>query len=521
VSEENSAPIWNITPRRRSIASRSIELQVSTSTPKISIVPRPLGDEAEDGAEQHRLAGARGADDAEDLATIGVEVEILDDVVVAEAGGEPAHRQHDLAAAIRRGHEFDHLVRRRVQYIDRCEEDREQAIGDDDHEDRLDHRGRRPPAQRLGAAFNVETLVGCDQSNDESHEWRLNEADHQRAHVDRVAQQQDEALERHVAVDEGDHRAAHRDPNMVRDEGQERQRDDQRDDARHDQRLDRVEADHGQRVEFLAHLHRADLGGVGAARAAGDHDRGEQHAEFAEDQDADEVDDEVLGAEEAELEDALLGDDAADQQRDQRDDRHRLEAGAVEMEDDRGEAEPRRIADRGDEAADDAAEDAERLDDVAGGVRHRPAERLEEGDQRQRPRRRLRRGSRGMLDGGEQPRRVVREADHLHRDAAGGEPGGDAGDQPGAGGVDVTDLRQVEDHRAGRLGGGTRRHPVERFGGVDDPRAARDEARRLAVGDAVEGPADNGVGIGHRPEVSWRSVPASAAGVLEPAAATP
>ena len=65
-----------------------------------------------------------------------------------------------------------------------------------------------------------------------------------------------------------------------------------------------------QRVDLLAHLHRADLGGDGAARAAGDHDRGQQHAEFAQQQDADQVDDEDLRAEVAELEGALLGDDA-------------------------------------------------------------------------------------------------------------------------------------------------------------------------------------------------------------------
>ena len=84
----------------------------------------------------------------------------------------------------------------------------------------------------------------------------------------------------------------------------------QRDDARQDQHFDRIEAHGRQRVDFLAHLHRAEFGGVGAARAAGDHDRDDQHADFAQHQNADHVDDIGIGAELAEMEEALLGDDA-------------------------------------------------------------------------------------------------------------------------------------------------------------------------------------------------------------------
>ncbi len=83
----------------------------------------------------------------------------------------------------------------------------------------------------------------------------------------------------------------------IGDDGQQRQRDGQRHQAREDQHADRVEPHHLQRVDLLAHLHRADLGGDGAARAAGDHDGGQQHADFAQLQDADEVDDEDVGTE--------------------------------------------------------------------------------------------------------------------------------------------------------------------------------------------------------------------------------
>ena len=57
-------------------------------------------------------------------------------------------------------------------------------------------------------------------------------------------------------------------------------------------------------------------------------------------QDADEIDDEDLGAEVAQLEGALLGDDRADQERHQRDDRHRADAHLLELGEDRGGRQP-------------------------------------------------------------------------------------------------------------------------------------------------------------------------------------
>ena len=100
-----------------------------------------------------------------------------------------------------------------------------------------------------------------------------------------------------------------------------------------------------KRVDLLAHLHRAELGGVGAAGAAGDHDGDDQHADLAQHENADDVDDVHLRAELAEVEDALLRDDGADQEGDQQDDRHRLPADAVELIDGRGEAEIARARD--------------------------------------------------------------------------------------------------------------------------------------------------------------------------------
>ena len=98
VSEENSAPCWNSTPQRRSTSATRIgDRALSRSWPNTSIVPARLRHQAEDGARQHRLARAGGADEAEDLAAIDIEVEALHDQSVAEADLEVADADDRLA----------------------------------------------------------------------------------------------------------------------------------------------------------------------------------------------------------------------------------------------------------------------------------------------------------------------------------------------------------------------------------------------------------------------------------------
>ena len=58
--------------------------------------------------------------------------------------------------------------------------------------------------------------------------------------------------------------------------------DHQREEARHDEVLDGVDAEHLQRVELLAHLARAEVGGDRGAGDAGDDDRGDQRPDFAD-----------------------------------------------------------------------------------------------------------------------------------------------------------------------------------------------------------------------------------------------
>ena len=108
--------------------------------------------------------------------------------------------------------------------------------------------------------------------------------------------------------------------------------------TRQNQDLYRVKTHRAQCINFLAHAHRAELGRVGAAGPAGHHDTHDQHAYFAEHQHTDHVDDIDVRPKLAEMENALLRENCADQYRDQDDNRHRSPANALELVDHRREA---------------------------------------------------------------------------------------------------------------------------------------------------------------------------------------
>ena len=191
---ENSAPSWNRTPQRSPIMSRSCGLSLSRSWPNTSIVPALLGDEPEDGARQHRLAGARGADEAQNLAAIEVEIEAVHDELIAEAHLEAAHADDGLALA--------GMFAGLASIVDRREEHREQAVHHDDHEDRLDHRSGYVAAELLGRAVHPHALDRGDDADHHRHERRLDEADHECVRADRVLQARNVDDGRHAAIDQ-------------------------------------------------------------------------------------------------------------------------------------------------------------------------------------------------------------------------------------------------------------------------------------------------------------------------------
>ena len=153
-----------------------------------------------------------------------------------------------------------------------------------------------PSDSALPPTFKPSTAA--DDADDQRHERRLDRC--RPKMVDRsmaIAQPVDEGDRRDVGIDAMRRRCRRRAAAKLAAMRQARQGDHQRHQARKNQHADRIEADHGQRVDLLAHLHRADLGRDGAAGTAGDHDRRHQHAKFPQDKNADQIDDENVGAE--------------------------------------------------------------------------------------------------------------------------------------------------------------------------------------------------------------------------------
>ena len=102
VSELNSAPSWNRTPWRACSARRAASLELVEVLAQHLDAPALGALQAEDGAQQHRLAGPRAADDAEHLAAPDLEVDAVVDHLRAEAGAQaldvdrrlPGHADH-------------------------------------------------------------------------------------------------------------------------------------------------------------------------------------------------------------------------------------------------------------------------------------------------------------------------------------------------------------------------------------------------------------------------------------------
>src|SRR6266436_727335 len=89
VREENSAPCWNRIPQRRSTPRRGIRgVKVN---PENLDASADLGDKADDGARQHRLARAGRTDEAKDFAALHVEIEPVQNLGSAELNRDIAN----------------------------------------------------------------------------------------------------------------------------------------------------------------------------------------------------------------------------------------------------------------------------------------------------------------------------------------------------------------------------------------------------------------------------------------------
>ena len=208
---------------------------------------------------------------------------------------------------------------------------------------------------------NQHALEAAGKRDDEAEHRRLDERDPKIGERNDFLEALDVGQRRDPEV-EPDEQAAAEQRGEDRPEGEQRHHQDRRHHPRQDERFDRRHADRPHGVDLLGDLHRPDLGGEGRARAAGDHDRGHQHAELAHRDPADEVDGVDLGAELGELDRALLGDDDADEEAHQADDPERADPDDVEARYDRVEAEALGPADDIGEADQDRAEKAEQAD---------------------------------------------------------------------------------------------------------------------------------------------------------------
>src|SRR6185312_6236779 len=160
------------------------------------------------------------------------------------------------------------------------EEDGERGIDDDHQEDRFHHGERGGAADALGAALDAEAAAAADHGDAGGEERRFQDAQPEGPVRYRVAQLAQEFVERDAKRNPGHQRAAEQ-RHEIGVEGEQRHGQHQTEEPRQDQYVDGIEAERAQRVDLLVDLHGAELGGEGAARAPGDDDGGEQHAELA------------------------------------------------------------------------------------------------------------------------------------------------------------------------------------------------------------------------------------------------
>src|SRR3954454_3526021 len=157
---------------------------------------------------------------------------------------------------------------------------REHVVEGEDAQERDDDRLVDSAAHPLRAAGGGHALVGADDRDDGSEQGGLH---HRSPQVDhrRVRQQRcEEGAERCVERERGQHAAE--DAEQKRVDVEQRGDDHQREEARDDQVLDRVDPEHLERVELLADLARAEVGGDRRAGDAGEDDRGHERRELAD-----------------------------------------------------------------------------------------------------------------------------------------------------------------------------------------------------------------------------------------------
>ena len=175
---------------------------------------------------------------------------------------------------------------------------REDVVEREDAEQRGDDRLVDGAADALGASGRIHPLVTADDRRDPAEHRALEQRPPEVGDRGVVEEGREEPAERLAVGDLGEQPAG--DPEQQRVDVHQPGDQHQGEEARHDEVLDRVDAEHLQRVELLADLARAEVGGDRGAGDAGDDDRGDERRELADRGEDEEAAEAVEGAEQAE-----------------------------------------------------------------------------------------------------------------------------------------------------------------------------------------------------------------------------
>ena len=228
-------------------------------------------------------------------------------------------------------------------------------------------------ADALRAALRVVAGLAADHRKKESEYRRLDEAGGQVVHV--------QELERVVHVDDGvraevldGHEITAEDARHVREDDEHRRHDDPGEDARHEEVLDRVRREGDERVDLFRDTHRPDLGRHRAPRPARHHEARQDGRQLAEHRERDDRADVALGVKPLKALERLEREDAAGEERRQKDDGHRVHAHAHDLL-----GRHRDLVRRHDEAAQRLAEELEEAADSLEKAQDAPPDRFEHG----------------------------------------------------------------------------------------------------------------------------------------------
>src|SRR5262249_4442849 len=182
VSEENSAPCWNRMPQRRSTARRVAGSATSRSTPNTCMRPPPLRTRpiivrvrtdlpAPDGPTKPKISPRLTSRLSPSSTRVEPNCTVMSRTLMIAS---------EFCCAI--------------LHPDRREEDRKNAVHDNDEEDAFHDRRGCVLAKRFGATLHGKTLDTSDDPDHSGHDGRLDHPDNEMVDRYRIAQTQQKSF---------------------------------------------------------------------------------------------------------------------------------------------------------------------------------------------------------------------------------------------------------------------------------------------------------------------------------------